>query len=634
MFFIDDINNFIETNDKELDLYKNIKYNNINLLPRNLENEFLNLVNKIEKDNNIINYTELKDIAYNNLSEIVFNNIFNPKNCINIIINEIKNLYDVYNIDLSNKDIYNFNISYYSKVLRNEIILNISLDMIEFPGISPSISILKPKMKNNINYHIKNMDYFNIRNWKSTNSLKYIINEIEKLLDIYGEIINNNSYSELSNLLVDLAIISKININKLDNFQINILKSDRKKSISSGTGYGTTNSSIWDIKKYIESDKYQINKLINIVNKIYTNIINNNNYMDDVENSCLVEFLVINLTENLDIEYINTNIDYLINLIKLFEYLYNNNNKIYDIYIDKIKSNIEILKLILRTYNNNILIKLYDISMLIIDNIKIEEIDNLEIKSKYIENLKIETFKFIENLSSVYQIEDKHIINRARIAKEISILNKSLPFDYESSIYVRVREDNMRYIQALIIPSHDTPYSCGCFLFHMLLPLDYPKYPPLVKLITTGNNTVRFNPNLYNCGKVCLSLLGTWSGNASETWNEKSTILQVLISIQSLIFIDKPYFNEPGYENMINSENGKKASLEYNKNIYYNTIRWSMIDMINNPPLGFEDVIKNHFFLKKDHILEELKSWTLNDNKILKIYEELKEILTNLKYNI
>jgi len=634
MFFIDDINNFIETNDKELDLYKNIKYNNINLLSRNLENEFINLVNKIEKDNNIINYTELKDIAYNNLSEIVFDNIFNPKNCINIIINEIKNLYDEYNIDLSNKDIYNFNISYYSKVLRNEIILNISLDMIEFPGISPSVSILKPKMKNNINYHIKNMDYFKIRNWKSTNSLKYIINEIEKLLDIYGEIINNNSYSELSNLLVDLAIISKININKLDNFQINILKSDRKKSISSGTGYGTTNSSIWDIKKYIESDKYQINKLINIVNKIYTNIINNNNYMDDVEDSCLVEFLVINLTENLDIEYINTNIDYLINLIKLFEYLYNNNNKIYDIYIDKIKSNIEILKLILRTYNNNILIKLYDISLLIIDNIKVEEIDNLEIKSKYIENLKIETFKFIENLSSVYQIEDKHIINRARIAKEISILNKSLPFDYESSIYVRVREDNMRYIQALIIPSHDTPYSCGCFLFHMLLPLDYPKYPPSVKLITTGNNTVRFNPNLYNCGKVCLSLLGTWSGNASETWNEKSTILQVLISIQSLIFIDKPYFNEPGYENMINSENGKKASLEYNKNIYYNTIRWSMIDMINNPPLGFEDVIKNHFFLKREHILEELKSWTLNDNKILKIYEELKDLLNNLKYNL
>lgn len=72
--------------------------------------------------------------------------------------------------------------------------------------------------------------------------------------------------------------------------------------------------------------------------------------------------------------------------------------------------------------------------------------------------------------------------------------------------------------------------------------------PPLVNLQTTGNGTVRFNPNLYNCGKVCLSLLGTWQGDQGESWNkETSTLLQVLISIQSLILVDMPYFNEPGY---------------------------------------------------------------------------------------
>ena len=39
------------------------------------------------------------------------------------------------------------------------------------------------------------------------------------------------------------------------------------------------------------------------------------------------------------------------------------------------------------------------------------------------------------------------------------------------------------------------------------------------------NTQVRFNPNLYNCGKVCLSLLGTWSGPG---WVPgESTILQV-----------------------------------------------------------------------------------------------------------
>lgn len=71
---------------------------------------------------------------------------------------------------------------------------------------------------------------------------------------------------------------------------------------------------------------------------------------------------------------------------------------------------------------------------------------------------------------------------------------------------------------------------------------------------------MRFNPNLYNCGKVCLSLLGTWSGAQNEQWNEKtSTILQVLVSIQSLILVERPYFNEPGYESSMGSSHGKEV---------------------------------------------------------------------------
>lgn len=39
---------------------------------------------------------------------------------------------------------------------------------------------------------------------------------------------------------------------------------------------------------------------------------------------------------------------------------------------------------------------------------------------------------------------------------------------------------------------------------------------------------MRFNPNLYNCGKVCLSLLGTWGGGRGEGWDaHSSSALQV-----------------------------------------------------------------------------------------------------------
>jgi hypothetical protein len=52
--------------------------------------------------------------------------------------------------------------------------------------------------------------------------------------------------------------------------------------------------------------------------------------------------------------------------------------------------------------------------------------------------------------------------------------------------------------------------------------------PSQVSITTTGGGSVRFNPNLYNCGKVCLSLLGTWSGGQGESWDPQvSSAFQV-----------------------------------------------------------------------------------------------------------
>ena len=44
----------------------------------------------------------------------------------------------------------------------------------------------------------------------------------------------------------------------------------------------------------------------------------------------------------------------------------------------------------------------------------------------------------------------------------------------------------------------------GFFYFVLHCPDDYPHSPPRVRLMTTGGGTVRFNPNLYANGKVCL----------------------------------------------------------------------------------------------------------------------------------
>jgi len=64
----------------------------------------------------------------------------------------------------------------------------------------------------------------------------------------------------------------------------------------------------------------------------------------------------------------------------------------------------------------------------------------------------------------------------------------------------------------MIAGPEGTPYAGGLFEFDCFIPMEYPNFPPHMHLRTTGGGSVRFNPNLYNCGKVCLSLLGTWPG--------------------------------------------------------------------------------------------------------------------------
>lgn len=69
-------------------------------------------------------------------------------------------------------------------------------------------------------------------------------------------------------------------------------------------------------------------------------------------------------------------------------------------------------------------------------------------------------------------------------------------------------ESNLKIIHAIIMGVMDTPYEGGFFYFVLKCPNDYPIHPPKVKLMTTDAGKVRFNPNMYKNGKVCLSILG------------------------------------------------------------------------------------------------------------------------------
>jgi len=186
----------------------------------------------------------------------------------------------------------------------------------------------------------------------------------------------------------------------------------------------------------------------------------------------------------------------------------------------------------------------------------------------------------------------------------------------------------------MITGPQDTPYANGCFLFDVYLPSEYPNVPPKVNLMTTGRGSVRFNPNLYDNGYVCLSLLGTWDGGAGESWDSsRSSLLQLAVSIQSLIMVPMPYFNEPGipqsvtmamyggvvlyhvtlvlssppgYESQELDANNVYESNSYNDNIEEQTIRWAMLDILKTPPVGFERIVRSHFFLRQVRIYQSI----------------------------
>ena len=200
-----------------------------------------------------------------------------------------------------------------------------------------------------------------------------------------------------------------------------------------------------------------------------------------------------------------------------------------------------------------------------------------------------------------------------RIQNEIKELYESKTILEQNGVYFYVDESNINYIYAMLIGPEGTPYQDGFYFFRFEYPETYPMQPPLAKYYTQGsirrqgssmNFNVRFNPNLYVCGKVCLSMLNTWAGPG---WVPTNTISNVLIAIQALVLIENPLVNEPAYENV----KGKVIE-DYNKCIEFANIKIAILDMLNNRPLpifdNFKHVMREHFLKKAESYRTFVKS--------------------------
>ncbi|KAJ8922950.1 hypothetical protein NQ315_001496 [Exocentrus adspersus] len=174
------------------------------------------------------------------------------------------------------------------------------------------------------------------------------------------------------------------------------------------------------------------------------------------------------------------------------------------------------------------------------------------------------------------------------VQKEYKLLKESLP----AGVWVRSYGNRIDLLSVMIRGPAKTPYEDGLFLFDIQLSVDYPRSPPLVHYISYS--TERLNPNLYVEGKVCVSLLGTWMGRGTEVWGPKSTLLQLIVSIQGLILVSEPYYNEAGYEKQTETQQGYENSRTYNELVILKLVQ-SMTEMLLSPPEVFKREVFHHF---------------------------------------
>ena len=570
-----------------------------------------------------------------NISNFPKELLFNPNQIYKIIVQEIKkfnnNLNYKHFIEPINNNIYCLKLVCFlnNKNFKNDTFeIKINLEPKLYPYFPPKIEVIKPSIKLPLVFNLINLKILKLENWNPTISLEWLlISLVEQIDPIIHDYVKLDS-SKFEELDIKLSSITKehsfekelINIStiKVNYTSIDNTSSDNK-FWKSGVGYGNDSRKAWDILSFIKEQEIFNYELTVLLKQIIEHI--SQDSIDELYSSSLCTFLInriggltlleLEKTKEVYNEILNI-LDKISKLEGLEQNFINNIGNAFVVISDEIKSLFVLNQS--EIYLKIICVSDWFKSKMIVTQLISNELISINKNKEYEEvmkKLQFGTFEIQPNhLFKEYctqKPEQKAIV---RMISEVSTFKSGLPVNWESTIWIRVSKTSINVLSFFISGPKDTPYENGIFEFHTAFPINYPNSEPKVLINTTGGGSIRFNPNLYNCGKVCLSLLGTWSGQDGEKWNPKtSTFLQVLVSIQSLILVEKPYFNEPGWEKEMHTTKGQNNSKKYNEPLQIGTIKWGINDMINNPPNGMEEVIKNHFKFKKDEILTTTQKW-------------------------
>jgi ubiquitin-conjugating enzyme E2 Z len=208
-----------------------------------------------------------------------------------------------------------------------------------------------------------------------------------------------------------------------------------------------------------------------------------------------------------------------------------------------------------------------------------------------------------------------------RLLKDVKQIIKN-PLTDQGIYYVHDDTDMMKGYAMIVGPS-DTPYFGGFYFFEFTYPADYPHSPPKVKYCTNGND-IRFNPNLYKCGKVCVSLLNTWRG---DQWTSCQSISTVLLTLCTLLCKD-PLLNEPGVNK------GHPDMKNYNEIIEYSNVSIAVCDIVRKKKGVYQPFFENFYpYVKENFNKNYDKLLEFSQKKMSDTNVENKTIVTGF-YNM
>lgn len=179
----------------------------------------------------------------------------------------------------------------------------------------------------------------------------------------------------------------------------------------------------------------------------------------------------------------------------------------------------------------------------------------------------------------------------ARLMSDIRQIIKN-PLTSNGIYYIHDEEDMLKGY-ALIIGPEDTPYFGGNYFFEFNFPYNYPFSPPVVTYHTNAES-VRFNPNLYTSGKVCVSILNTWQG---DQWSSCQTISTILLTLCTLL-CSNPLLNEPGVEK------SNHYVEPYNRVIEYSNINIAVCDILNKKNFVYRPFFESFYPFVKENFLK------------------------------